>query len=335
MVRKYNFFFSLVLLAVVAYSCKKNIGNEFDIRDPELEIIEYDKSIYKKGSTIHFPLDFPEQNLPVNYVEFRVGDLNSPIILSSPHDGTLAPDSIGGRDHPTAEDARDTHTTPLVERIADTLEARTGMRPHIIVNVLSRKKMDPNRSRDEAFVKHPDALDAWDGYQNFLKIARQIVTDNVGKGLYLDIHGHGHPKDRIEVGYLLTPADLNDSLSNFYLDLKAGKSSIFAVGKGSLVKFSELIRGASSFGALLWDEKHPAVPSDQPGNQWPGSDDYFNGGYCTLAYGSLRGGNVSAIQLETSYKNERDPVKHATAGGAIARATINYFKLHYGMNLQK
>lgn len=329
--KKISFLISVLGLMLFLSSCFKNKGSEFDEPDYVEPDIAYDKEVYKTGAVIVYQVDGKDA------IEIRVGDLKSPIMLASPHDGEYEPVGVDVRDHPDAETVRDINTTPLVERAADTLQKITGLRPHILVNLIKRDRMDPNRSEDQTYLTSYKMLDAYHVYHQNLKIARQIIKDNVGKGLFIDMHGHGHTgKDRIEVGYILTKADVNDSLSNKYMDLKAGKSSIYGIAKTSDYSFSNLVRGPVSFGALLADEGLPAVPSDVPGLQWPGADDYFNGGYCTLAYGSIAGGNISAIQLETDGPHTRNSAELTrTAGGGIAKAIIKYFRLHFGMELER
>ncbi|MCD0488589.1 N-formylglutamate amidohydrolase [Pedobacter sp. MC2016-14] len=335
--KKISFLISVLGLMLFLSSCFKNKGSEFDEPDYVEPDIAYDKAVFTKGATVLYKIDGE------NALEFRVGDLKSPVILSSPHDGIFEPAGVDDRDHPDGEIVRDIYATPLVVRVADTLEKRTGMRPHIIINQISRKKLDPNRSRDESYLTSYKMLDAYVQYHQYIKIARQIVKDNIGKGLYIDMHGHGHDKDRIEVGYMLAIADLNDTLTNKYLDLKAGKSSIYGIAKTSDYTFSDLVRGDVAFGTLLANELLPAVPSNRVGNKGPAADNYFNGGYCTLAYGSIAGGNISAIQLETDWKHARKDTYDADlkafpqqfGGGGIARAIIKYFRLHFGMDMEK
>ena len=58
----------------------------------------------------------------------------------------------------------------------------------------------------------------------------------------------------------------------------------------------------------------------------------FNGGYCTLTYGSKDGGSVSAIQLETHGSNLRNNAAQRSASGPkIAEAIVKYMKQHYNL----
>lgn len=229
---------------------------------------------------------------------------------------------------------QDVNTTDLCRKMADSLEKLTGLRPHIIINNMHRKVMEPNRDLADAYLTHPEMEVAWKEYQNFIKVAREIVKKNVGKGLYLDMHGHGHDIDRIEVGYLLTSNQLNSESAS--IDYLANKSSIYSIAKvSSESPFSQLINGDLAFGTLLANHDCPSVPSKQDPRPW--DDEYFNGGYCTATYGSRNSGDdISAIQLETPGPIIRNnETLRAKSSGRIARAIIEYFKLNYDMDLMK
>lgn len=310
----------LVWLVLINWSCKKKETVE---ETAPVDTTVYSEAIYKPGATVY------GKN---NYVKMIVGDYNCPVILSSPHDGTLEPSSMPVRDHADAVTVRDLYVSDLTMKISDAFYEKTGMRPHIIINDISRARMEPNRALEEAYHKSEDANAAWKEYQNFIKIARQIVTDHKGKGLYIDMHGHGHTKARVEVGYIVSKSNLNTE--DTVLDRLATTSSIYGIARNSTYSFSNLIRGDYAFGTLLANEGCPAVPSKQ--DPRPNADDYFNGGYCTYTYGSINGGTISSIQLETNGSGLRNTAAQRTAsGGKFANAIISYMKTHYGFNLAR
>jgi len=265
------------------------------------------------------------------YVKFIIGDLKSPIILASPHDGDINPTSMPIRNHADAVTVRDIYVTDLTMEISDALFNKTGVRPHVIVNEVARARMEPNRSLEEAYHRSDAANSLWREYHAYLAGAREMVSKNVGKGLFLDMHGHGHTKPRIEVGYTVSIANLNNT--DAVLNGVASTSSIFHLSKISAYTFSQLIRGDYAFGTLLENEGVAAVPSKQ--DPKPNSDDYFNGGYCTATYGSRNGGEVSAIQLETNGGTRNTIALRKAAGAKIADAIIKYMKAHYGLFLDK
>lgn len=288
-----------------------------------VDLTTYSKSVYPPGATVY------GKN---NYVKIIVGDSKCPIILSSPHDGTLLPVSMPERDHSDATTVRDLYVSDLTLKIAASIFEKTGMRPHIIINEVSRTRMEPNRSLEEAYHKSEEANEAWRAYHNFIKIAREIVTSNVGKGIYIDMHGHAHAKARVEVGYLVSKSNLNAVDTD--LDKLAPLSSIYAIARNSTYSFSNLVRGDVAFGTLLANEGLPAIPSKQ--DPKPNADDYFNGGYCTYMYGSVNTGDISSFQLETNGVGLRNtPDQRNASGVKFATAILSYIKTHFGLNLIK
>lgn len=307
---------------MVIVACKKKQEIRI-IPLPDINII-YDENTYKPGTVIYGSK---------NYVKFIVGDLNCPIMLASPHDGIISPPEVPIRSNSSAVTVRDLFCTDLALKMADSVQKLTGLRPHVIINDLSRGKMEPNRAMADAYLTHPEMEIAWNEYHNFLRVARAMIKKNVGKGVYLDMHGHAHVKNRIEVGYLLNNNQLNSEDAS--LDLLAFRSSVFAVGKVSTSKFSVLVNGDKAYGTLLANNACPSVPSKQ--DPYPFEDEYFSGGYCTATYGSRNSNdNISAIQLETPGPIIRDnETLRIASSGRMARATIQFMKLNYGLDLMK
>lgn len=266
-----------------------------------------------------------------NYTEYIAGDDASRIILSAPHGGYETPESI--RDRTSGVTDADRYTQELTRTIADSILARTGIRPHVIINKLHRKKLDPNRPIGEAAQGDAIAQQAWRDYQYFLAYARAKVVEKMGEGLYLDMHGHGHAIQRIEVGYLLGNADL--AKSDEQLNALASSTSIRALASRSTLPFSQLIRGDNSFGTLLHKAGYAAVPSAQ--DRHPGIGvDYFEGGYCTQTYGSLKQDGVDAIQLECYRTGLRDPEQSRRAfAGKLTDVIVDYFNAHYQIDIRK
>lgn len=52
----------------------------------------------------------------------------------------------------------------------------------------------------------PEVVDAWNYFHGLLGEARQNQTS---QALVLDIHGHGHPNEWAELGYLVYGRDLD------------------------------------------------------------------------------------------------------------------------------
>ncbi len=306
-----------ILLAVAA--CKKSDkSSDSDGKEEPLPVIEY------KPNTTYATKG--------NQVKLIMGDINSPIVLASPHDGEMKPSDMPVRTHEDAVTVRDLYLTDVTEKVANAIYQKTGVRPHVLINYVERARMEPNRALAETYHQSKEANQLWKEYQAFLKGATDMVAKNVGKGLFLDMHGHGHTKHRVEVGYLTSKADLNGD--DAVLNNRGTVSSIYHLSTTSPYSFSQLIRGDYAFGTLLANEGVAAVPSKQ--DPKPNNDDYFNGGYCTLTYGSRNGGAISAIQLETPGPTFRDtPALRTASAPKVADAIIKYMQTHYNLFIGK
>ena len=60
--------------------------------------------------------------------------------------------------------------------------------------------MDANRDKPEATFGESIPEQAWEEFHEFINQAEIPIG---GKGLFLDIHGHGHPVNWAELGYLI------------------------------------------------------------------------------------------------------------------------------------
>ena len=251
-----------------------------------------------------------------SYVEYIPGTL--PLILSAPHGGTLEPGEIPDRTYGTT--VRDFQTDDLARRMANEIQARTGQRPHLIISHLRRTKLDPNREIVEAAQGSPPAEHAWNEFQGFVGHARSIV-EGQGGGFYMDVHGHGHAIQRLELGYLLDGGDL--AQSDAAVDGMAGSSSLATLAGRAGVPFSQLLRGPKSLGAGFVNGGFPSVPS--PGTPDPGGASYFTGGYNTRAWGSRNGGSVDSVQLEANMDGVRDSDANRAAFASAAAAVLEQF----------
>ncbi len=258
------------------------------------------------------------------YIEYIAG--NTPYIISAPHGGSLTPTEIPDRTG-GVETVMDTNTQELARAISAAVFAREGKYPHIIICRLRRTKLDANRELDEAAQGNPYAIQAWKEFQSFIDTAKQTVVREFGKGFYVDIHGHGHEIQRLELGYLLSSTSL--ALSDNTLDNASygNSSSIRTLIPLSRLSFSKLLRGPQSLGSLFENRGFPAVPSEMQPN--PGSALYFSGGYNTGRHGSSAGGQISGLQIECNYINVRDTESaYKRFAGVFAEAIEYYTGLH-------
>ena len=261
-----------------------------------------------------------------SYAEYIVGEL--PIVISAPHGGLLEPQEIPDRTFGVT--GRDRNTQELSRSIREALIERTGGAPHVIVSRLHRIKLDPNREIVEAVQGDPFAENAWTEFQGFIDAAENIVTRDFGSGLYLDIHGHGHEIDRLELGYLLSRDDLAGSDAALSVQSLVDKSSVRALAGAVAITFADLIRGPTSLGTLLQDAGVRTVPSAADPDA--GGAAYFTGGYNTRRHGSRDGGTVSGIQIEHHFPGLRDTEQNREAYAAIlADALVTYVEVHFGL----
>lgn len=262
------------------------------------------------------------------YVEYLPGTL--PLVVTAPHGGDLEPVEISDRSWGTT--VTDLNTRELALVIRDVLHEETGAYPHLVICHLDRVKLDANREIVEAAQGEWAAERAWWEYHVFADEAGALVEEEFGRGLYLDIHGHGHDIQRVELGYLLSSSDLERSDQALSSSSMAEKSGIGALVESSGTSLATLIRGPLGLGTLLAERGFPAVPSaSQPD---PGGAPYFSGGYSTLRHGSREGGRISGIQLEHNYYGLRDDAGNRRRyAEALAEALAAYFPAHFTLEL--
>lgn len=218
------------------------------------------------------------------YIYSAEGDI--PLIITSAHGGTIKPKTIPDRTHGVL--TPDLGTLPLALRIAESISVCSGgKRPFVVVNLLSRRKVDPNRQCiDEATGNNKESKDAYDAFHQCVEEAcdrakSKLSHNGCCKVLLIDIHGHGHKNDWIEIGHLIKGSILK-------------KSDAELPSPGA-----EWVRGEESFGAYLVKlskargTAYRVVPS--PDIPHPGNQKYFSGGYITKRY---RRDGVRTMQFE-------------------------------------
>jgi N-formylglutamate amidohydrolase len=264
-----------------------------------------------------------------HYIEYIAGEL--PVILSAPHGGSLRPAEIPDRTYGTT--VTDLNTGELARAVDSALVRLTGKHAHVVIVRLHRVKLDANRDLTEGAQGDAEAALAWEEFHRFLTDAKNAVNQRSAGGLYLDLHGHGHTIQRLELGYLLGAEELGQPDDS--LDGQAAyevSSSIRTLSLRSPLSFAELLRGPSSLGALLESEGFPAVPSSA--NPDPGDDEYFAGGYNTAVHGCRGGGQICAVQIESNRIGVRDTEgNRAEFAAALARVINQYLELHYAIDI--
>lgn len=268
---------------------------------------------------------------PPGYIEYIPGE--APLVLLAPHGGTLSPATLADRTCSGCVTTADLNTQELARAIADAFLRRTGRRPHLVINRLHRRKLDANRDVAEATGGTVALESSWRWWHAAVDSSRSRIAGSGGRGLLIDLHGHAHAVPRIEVGYLLSDAELRQT------DAQLGAAN--AMVRTSVARLSTdtrsvsdrgvaLLRGPQSLGTLLAGAGYPAVPSATDPAPKVG-EDYFNGGYNTQRHGSLNGGALDAVQFEHNLAGVRDTDANRTRyADALAALLVPWLERHYG-----
>ncbi|MGJ8683286.1 MAG: T9SS type A sorting domain-containing protein [Nonlabens sp.] len=281
-------------------------------------------------------LSFAQNYIPGNtyidatgYVEYRAGNL--PIVISSPHGGYLEPASIPDRNCTGCVTIRDSFTQEVTRGVDNAILAETGCYPHVIINLLHRKKFDANRDVGDAANGDPTVIQSWNNYHNFIDAAKAQIIQDYGTGTFYDMHGHGHTIQRIELGYLLTSAELQQTDNYLNTNTAAQDNSIRTLSNSNQqnLTLAQLLRGTSSFGDIIANRGFHAVPSSfDPAPQ--GTEPYFAGGYNTRRHGSSDNtSQINAIQIELNSNLRFNSTNRDAVIDSLALSMIDFHTQHY------
>ena len=261
-----------------------------------------------------------------NHVRYYQGEI--PLILSAPHGGEFMPEEITSRSSGVFD--KDDYTLELTQEIIKEFHQQIGKTPYVIIGDISRKKVDFNRQKEEAY-EDERAEVVYDEFHGLIQKSEKEIEEKFAKGLYIDIHGQSHPKAHLEFGYLL----YNDvlKLADEHLQMHQHQTSIRTLCKFSPEPFLAQLKGPNSLGSLMCDEGYDSIPSAKIPYATDGN--YFEGAYDTIRYGSLKGGNVSGIQIEFPYLNVRDTPEHRSrCAKAFVKSIIKFMDVHFDINLK-
>lgn len=269
-----------------------------------------------------------------NYIEYQVGTL--PMVISVSHGGALEPASIPNRTCNNPVFATDVNTIETALEIKNALYATTGCYPHLIICHLKRSKLDCNRNLTTGACGNEEAETAWIEFHGFIDTARDAANAQYdSQSFFVDLHGHGNPIQRIELGYLLYDDELElpDSVLNTMEFINYSSIRDLALNNASSSSHAALLRGPSAFGTLLSELDYPSVPSaDIPS---PGTTtNYFSGGYITANHTSYAPGiDIDGVQMELNFSGIRDSPAHRTEfGAACAQALTTFIETHYSIH---
>jgi len=261
------------------------------------------------------------------HIRYLKGDI--PLILTAPHGGSQTPQNIKNRENGVFD--MDDYTLELTIDIIEEFQNSTNKTPYAVVADISRTKVDLNRKESEAY-EDLGTKSIYDEFHQKIDQAEKQIEEEFQKGLYIDIHGQSHPKGYLEFGYLL----FNDTLAlhESFLKEYQDKSSIRTLSKFSPESFIDQLRGPHSMGSLMCTLGYDSIPSIKLPYATDGN--YFEGAYDTIRYGSLKGGNISGIQIEFPYKNIRDSDKNRKkCAKAFVESLVKFMDIHLGVNIKK
>jgi hypothetical protein len=168
----------------------------------------------------------------------------------------------------------------------------------------------------------------WNNYHSYIDTCITLITATYPLCLFIDLHGHGHTIQRLELGFLVSGAELRDTAS-----IHGTTSSLNNLLKyNTLLSINDLLSGPAAFGSLMSDRLFPAVPSFH--DAAPEIDEsYFAGGYNTRFYCSDAYPGVFGWQTETNYTGVRDNAGNRVLfAKAFLQSVMQFFTDSAGMN---
>lgn len=220
------------------------------------QTVEANKTYYWKAAGNDYPAD----------TIYLAGNL--PILIVVPHGGSKTPSDIDSRG--CGNTSNDAKTMELACELKDKIVSKTGQIPHMIINNLSRSKIDQNRENEEDCNPTSGRGDyAWHNFHEYLKkVATKKIMDDHGRGFYIEIHGKSGIYDfgaNVFAGYNITSNELtvDEALLNDPAEGYIDKSSLrflyeylsgFSIPDFS---FTSILRGDltdhKSFGTLFYE----------------------------------------------------------------------------------
>jgi hypothetical protein len=207
---------------------------------------------------------------------------------------------------------------------------KMGFQPFIVYAKIHRIKLDLNHSLRTSHCEDDTSNELWQLFHDQIITFRQEIINEYNRGLLIDIHGHGHPIQRIELGYLLTSQKLRE-LSSDETGIQHNETSINSLIENhpENKKLGDLLFGDYSLGSLLSKNGFPTVPSSTDRAPLSG-EPFFSGGTNTKEYGSKHQNGVDAIQLELNRNGLRqDSENRERFSKVFAKVLIDYMEFHY------
>jgi N-formylglutamate amidohydrolase len=260
------------------------------------------------------------------FIEYQKGSL--PLVIAVPHGGRERPADIPDRSFGVL--SMDANTLELGQAIAAVIKRRTGEVPHLVVCHLHRSKLDANRELEEAAQGNAAAEKAWLEHHEFIEKACQLAVAKHGFAFLIDLHGHGHPEARVELGYLHTPDDLAAGYDQTSSEDLVQKGSLAWLAERVPSGYADLLYGPHSLGALLEARGFLATPS--PRMPVP-TKPFFSGGY-TVSRHCRPAAAVMGVQIEANRPRLRDTAANRQRfAEALAAALDQFLSTHLKVGL--
>ena len=261
-------------------------------------------------------------------IEYQKGSL--PIVIAVAHGGASIPDSIPDRNCNNFVANHGEHTIEAAYAMSQQLKKLTGCYPFLVINHLHSNKIDCNLNKTLGTCLEPKSEQVWQEYHDFLSEALSEAGEaNLGNKFLIDLHGHDHETQRIEIGYLISGVTMQATNATIDIDDPIHLTSIENLIQYNIHQLSrsQLLRGALSFGSLLEDQHFASVPSQS--RPFPiNSSEYKSGGFTTQTYSNpTQDADVISMQMGLNYLGLRDSPENIEAFGAAFAKSINTFIL--------
>jgi N-formylglutamate amidohydrolase len=257
----------------------------------------------------------------------KVGVGNMPLVISAPHGGTFKPSTVPDRKCKGSTTVTDLNVGKLAFNIRNQLKEQYNEQPFVVVAQIARSKVDLNRSLKNATCGNSKMKKVWRIYHTDIDSALSMAVKEFGFAIFVDLHGQGHKKQRLELGYKSTKEELKE----MYLNTDKAKALADETSLANLLNMNksltakELLWSKYSFGTLISKNGFSAVPSQK--DPYPLKDDpYFDGGYNTRRYTSSNYPHVFGWQIEANYKGVRDAEGRPEFAKAFAKVIMTYLK---------
>jgi N-formylglutamate amidohydrolase len=246
-----------------------------------------------------------------------------PLVISVPHGGTLNLGEVADRSCEGAVTVTDSYTKELALEIADQLQKFKGQLPYLVICNLIRKDIDQNRDKSEATCGDSRMEGPWEVFHSQIDDAIDEAILKFGHCIYIDLHGHGHPEQRLELGYMLSDKELKEIYQTKQTPAKQHSLSNYLTASKGTLELHDLLFGPEAFGTLMAKEGFPSVPSAQDPFPQEGQK-YFNGGYNTRRYTATNRPQVVGWQIESNMKGVRDKAGRPVFAAAFTKVITQY-----------